>query len=355
MSDDNDNVVPTTTDEGAEGVTPSASSQENSDVSAPSSEVQADAKETPDAGDTSTPAVAKKEPETLLSKVTEAMDKKAAQKVAKDPTNSQDEKKDGQQPEGKKPDGKEGEADIPKEFHKHPAWQRLKSERDTARKEVEGFKRDAESYRKMDAYMKANQIPGKEAANALRLTALSRSNPREFVQEVTKMLQDIQVHIGEVLPADLQKDVDDGMITAERAKELSLARVQNAAHQRQLEQSSERIAESDSEAELTHRATIFDGWARGKQNTDPDLLKKLPLLQGELLKLNQQKGYPQSDQEVVDRLEMAHKTVTETMRGFIPQRKPVAASPRGGAAGSQASEPKNMADIVGGILNKRRE
>ncbi len=350
MSENDVNSAPTAENQEAEGVNPSAS-KEQTDVTTeqPSEAQNSDVK--PD--DTAAPSPAegvKKEPETMLDKVQEALTRKSDKAQEKPPVSKEDEtKKPDADAEQKPKDEKPGEnAEVPKEFAKHPAWQRIIKERDAN-------KADASAYRNISGFMQENKISGKDAADALKLTALAYQNPVEFLKRIDDLAKNVRMQIGEVLPDDLQSEVDNGMISAERAKELSLARNRVAVSEQQVQRSTERVEQVDNAQDLKERERIFDGWAGQTVKTDPDLMKKLPLMQGELLKINAAEGYPQDHNAVIERLNRAYKNVNETVRAFVPQRKPVDPSPRQGANPAQVkTEPKTMLEAVESALNRRR-
>jgi hypothetical protein len=319
-----------------------------------SSDAQTDVKSPDKAADPSKAEGVKQKPETMLSKVQEALEKKSQTAEEKSPvseeeeTEKTDEEKAEQKTDEAKADPEKDKPDVPKEFAKHPAWQRIIKERDS-------FKADASAYRNISTFMAENKISGKDAADALKLTSLAYKDPVEFLKRIDALANNVRMQIGEVLPPDLKEEVEGGLLSEDRAKELSLARNQVSVNQRIAEQSQQQLAQVDDEQELQARERIFDGWAGATSKTDPDLSKKLPLMQGELLKLNHQFGAPQTHEEMVDRLKYAHNVVTQTMRSLVPQKQATQQSPKfSGNSANVKTEPKSMLDAVEAALNRRR-
>lgn len=265
----------------------------------------------------------------------DAADKTAEEKPAEDPA--------------KKPEEKQSDtAEVPKEFAKHPAWQRILKERDS-------FKTQATQYQNMEKFLTENNIPGHDAAEALKITALVYNNPQEALKRLDAFRKQLAVQIGLELPDDLKKDVDDGFISEDRAKELSLTRNKVAVAEAKVTHTNEEITQTRNERNYQERAQIFDAWNETTGKTDPDLQKKLPLMQGELLKIRASEGEAQTADDARSRLDRAHKEVTAQLRSLMPRKAAVTPSPQATGQSSVVTKaPSTMLEAVQNTLNKRR-
>src|SRR3546814_83015 len=114
------------------------------------------------------------------------------------------------------------DAEIPAEFHKHPAWQRLIRERD----ENKGA---AEQFGQITGFMDKHGLSPAEAAEGFTVMAMIKVDPAGALKALEAKADEIRQFLGEKLPDDLQKEVEDGTISEGRAKELAQARNHRAA------------------------------------------------------------------------------------------------------------------------------
>ena len=246
------------------------------------------------------------------------------------------------------------------EWRNNPATKAILNERKQARakltvalKEMETYKGDAAQYRKIQTYLDTNGVMPADAASALKLTALARTNPQQFYEKLMEMADQWGQHLGATLPADLQKDVDEGLISQERATELARTRGQVRVAETQVQHASERAATSDGAAEMAYRTRLFDNWSSQVAKTDPDLQKKLPMMADRLSQILASEGNPGSPEAAWERLNRAHKEVTERIRAFQPARPATAPSPAStGTVRGPASPPSNFQEAMAQGIQK---
>lgn len=279
-------------------------------------------------------------------------------KAAADASAAESEKKDSEQDveaakaaeakpaEGKKADEKSVE--VPKEFAKHPAWQRILKERDT-------YKGESEQYRQIQGFLDKTGVSGTDAAKSLQMADLIYNNPQEAYKQLTQIVGDLAVRIGAALPADLQKDVEEGHLSQDRAKELSVARMNANIATQKAEATEEKLVQVDDAHTFSERARTFDAWVDAASKTDPDIAKKLPFLVGALKNVTERDGDATSNDEALARLNAAYVEVNNQIRDLIPARQSKVASPRSGASSATVkTQPTTMLDAVQARLNKSR-
>lgn len=300
------------------------------------------------------PDVKDEKPISMLDKVKSILSGKKEAKAESSKAESEEteksEKVEVEKTEAEKP--KEAQADkpaeAPKEFAKHPAWQRILRERDT-------YKEESAQYRKIDGFLKETGVSGADAAKSLQMAALIYQNPQEAYKQLTTLVSDLAVRIGAALPEDLKKDVDEGHLSEDRAKELSKARMDATNAQYKVQATEERLVQSDNQRQIADRVRAFEAWEQAVSKTDPDLAKKLPIMEGILLKMNATYGEPKGTQDVMDRLAAAHREVTNQIRSLIPARVAKEASPRNpGSAATVKTAPTSMLEVVQSKLNASR-
>lgn len=202
-------------------------------------------------------------------------------------------------------------------FHEHPRWKEVTAERDTFKKEAEEAKPLVERQRALEQFCADHQVSNDDLKMALELAALSKINPVEAIKRLTSLTENLQVAQGQRLPADLQKDVDEGTLSLERAKQL-------AKLQLELEGSKNlsRNAQADAARQTTEQiVSSVDAWEMTKAKTDTAWAKKRPLVQLQLQALAQAKP-PVSPAEAVALAEQALVLVNKHLGGFQPALVP---------------------------------
>jgi hypothetical protein len=171
---------------------------------------------------------------------------------------------------------------------------------------------------------------------------------------------ELQKRIGIVLPDDLKKEVEQGYITEERAREISTLRARGQLTEtRSTEEKTRSQAQQQEQALRTHVDTVAKSatdWENAKAKSDPDWQLKKDRV-AELIELDmarQQRKtpgwFPKSPQEAVDMSERALKKVNEEIgRLGRPARRAI--SPvTGSASQSSRPKPKNLMDVINNTL-----
>jgi len=223
---------------------------------------------------------------------------------------------------------------APLEIRNHPAFQKVIAqrrsakqerdkvlkERDTITKELETYKGHAAQYQQIDTFLKTNGVSYKDAGDALKLAALAYKDPAQFAVKIQELAQQWGAYVGNILPADLQREVDEGLITEGRAQELAKARGQVAIREQQIQQQDQKIAASDNATEMQTRQQLLENWMDQVSKTDSAIEKKLPFITDRMSQIRAAEGDPKNVQEVWNRLNRAYQDVTERLRTFQPPR-----------------------------------
>lgn len=235
----------------------------------------------------------------------------------------------------------------------------LHTENQTLKTETDQLRPDADEYRKITAFMKANDVSPNDAGQALQLAALISTNPQEAFRAIQPIYTRLAQMTGAVLPNDLAEDMRLGRITQERAYELAAARAATALGQQQNTRLSQRQQEQQDAAqreaaERTHAqqvqafARTGDALAAEKAQTDPDWKLKEPFVV-EALKLDlSQNGMPKDEAELRARFGTVVKGVEARLAQFRPATNPVQAPVRAGTSSSapNATPPKSMQEAI---------
>lgn len=210
--------------------------------------------------------------------------------------------------------------------------------------EVERLVPDAQVGRQVLEYIDTRGIKPEELDNILELAALTKSGRYDDALKVlTPIFTELQTRAGNVLPADLQQQVQLGHLTLTHAKELHKARTTvNNATQRE---EAERRTRAEQSAQARHAETVrtsasaADEWGRNKAVTDPDWSLKQDLVSAEVeLRARRMaaNGKFPTAQETVGMLEESLKVVEGRLKTLAP--KPTAVRTVTGAPASPRSQ-----------------
>lgn len=231
----------------------------------------------------------------------------------------------------------DGKAEDKLPFHNHPRWKALLSERDS-------FKGRAEQYDKIETFMNSNHLTPQEVAEGYQVMALIKNNPFEAYKVLQGHLSRLAPLVGEVLPEDISKRVDNGDADIESAKELARARAQANFLAAQQQQAFAQKQELENSARMASARDAVVGWEESIKQRDVDYSKKQRFVMDKVRLMLQVKT-PQTAQEAVSMVEAAYAEVTEAMKGIIPVR-PAHVVPSSVSSVSAQPQPKTLLDVV---------
>jgi len=165
-------------------------------------------------------------------------------------------------------------------FHKHPRWQQVQGELKSARPK-------AASFDKLQGMMVERGIAPDDVDLGIELAALIKHNPAEAVKHLAPLIDGLKAQIGETLPEDLLKAVDEGQITEELAKQS--ARERAAARQAKVTQ--ERGGQEAAHDTVRRATATADALWTSWKTSDPDHETLSPsVLQGMELRILKARG-----------------------------------------------------------------
>jgi hypothetical protein len=200
-------------------------------------------------------------------------------------------------------------------FHKHPRWQELLKERDS-------YKGDAVQFRQITGFMAQNQLSSEEVAKGFEIMSALKNDPlraRELLAPYAKALDE---YVGAVLPQDLSKKVDDGIMDEASAQELARARNEAALQRARLEQTAAMQNQAYAYQSQAAIQQTVGSWEEGIKQRDADYAAKQALVL-DRTRAYLASGQPQTPEQALAIVERAYSDVNETLKGFAPRRQPV--------------------------------
>ena len=219
-------------------------------------------------------------------------------------------------------------------FHNHPRWKELVAERD-------GFRGDADQYRKITSFMQTNGLTSQEVAEGFQIMALMKTNPAEAHKKISEYKAKLDPFVGEKLSEEVSRKVEEGYIDEETAKELTRLKAekelidnrQKAALEQQAVQSRDAI-----------RSTVVT-WEQQMKAKDPDWSAKQELVTDQV-KLMLQAEQPSNPEEALALVERAHSIIAERLRRFVPKRQPVNPVTSATSSTSAVAVPKSLNEAI---------
>lgn len=224
--------------------------------------------------------------------------------------------------------------------------------------ELDAVKPKVELMDKLTGYMQQHNIPEQHLDNALGLTAMINRGDPQAIPVLENLLSHLRQVTGDVLPPDLQREVDLGYITEARAKELHKAKLNGQRIEQQSAQERERGEENRrrQEAETITRtaAETADAWTAEQVKSDPEwnlkrdrVTEKMELEVSRLIRTKGPAGFPRTPQAVRELLDKAKADVEKELKGFLPKPKAITPSPTGGSASPRSkAKPGSLMDAV---------
>lgn len=220
---------------------------------------------------------------------------------------------------------------------------------------------DAGQFRQFTNFLQTNNLNQEEANTAFDIAAWMKNDPIKALHALTPLYNQLLEVTGNVLPPDLQQQVEQGYITEDNALELSRQRamnktlavqkhqtetvLQNTHHQHQVEQQQELSANIKSAL-----AGLETSW----KTSDPDYNLKSSRLHDSVkvmwYEASQRKAMPRSVEEAVEMVKKVKAKVDAEVRQFIPKK---AVTPvNGGSPAQVISKPNSTLDVIKNALGQ---
>ena len=220
---------------------------------------------------------------------------------------------------------------------------------------LEKAEADAGLYKQFTGFLDTNGITQEEANQLFDIGAMMKNDPFRALEALRPHYENLLKMTGNVLPADLQQQVDQGYISQQHAVELSQARARQTTGQvvRQNQQQRQQTQNVQRQQEMVQQMqNALGAWERGWSASDPDYEVKKDRVSEriELMMVRAQRDgkLPQTEQEAVALAEDARKAVDAEFLKIRP-RKPVS-TVAGGVSKTAKPEPKNTVDVINRVL-----
>ncbi|KKL73071.1 hypothetical protein LCGC14_2078580 [marine sediment metagenome] len=338
--DTGDTEISGASDTSAEGAKP--------DVTDPASSSTADGKD-PDKGSDD------QSPPTMIEAVEAALEKGKEDAGSSPDESGKDAQAEAADAEDKKSEDKgdeAGEDDKLLPFHDHPRFRELIAERNDLKEKVESASEAEEAILRVETVLKEQNLSVDEFNRTLSLAGLVKNDPAKALEAIEPLYNRLREITGNVLPADIKQQVEQGYMTEGAGLELAKARAQTQAAEFREQTQSHR---STQEREQRQQSDLVDGvsraatdWENEWKANDPDYSVKAPRVL-ERIELKVLKGeFPADPVKAREMCETVKKEVEAELRAFLPKKDAITANQTGSSKGkgSTAQEPKTYEEAV---------
>ncbi len=222
---------------------------------------------------------------------------------------------------------------------------------------LEKAESEAGHFRQFNEFLETNRISEDEANNLFNIGALMKNDPVKALEAIRPYYENLLQATGNILPADLKQQVEQGYITQAHALELSQHRASGQTNQA-IQQDKVQHQQNQEVTRQTEAVNSMQGalatWEKQWSASDPDYnTKKDRVLERVELMLARASRSGQLPQTVEQAVELANKAKTEVeadLRQFKP-KKPVA-TVDGGSSSSSLPEAKDTSDVIRRALSQ---
>ena len=215
---------------------------------------------------------------------------------------------------------------------------------------VEAMTPKAKIHDDLSSWMSKTGVTQDDFVGALEVAALFRTDPIEALRRLEPVIEALKKHSGDALPDDLSQEVNDGIISAERAKEL--ARLRSEETRLRSQSTARSQADVQNEQQTQHQANIqhatdsVKSWEDRWKTSDPDYPKKSPLVWDRISAKLHENGYP-TDSTTVLKICNEAKTHVEThLSGMFPVKRAINPINQSGNASNASARPSSSLDAV---------
>ena len=236
-------------------------------------------------------------------------------------------------------------------------FEKLLSQRNDAQQALTAVQPELAVHRQLQGYLTQHQLAPDDVNMLLGVgAALRRGDFQAFLNGVTPYVQAAQEALGIRLSGDLQKQVDDGLISEEAARELTRTRHRAAQAEGRADQQTQIRTQETQTRNIAAVRTAIETWEDGIKKRDPDYALKAVAVRRFSQALLQERGVPQTPGDAVAMVEAAYTEASAQFQAMRPAPQPTRRAPSGinGVTHGAVAEPKTMHEAISMTLQNMR-
>lgn len=203
----------------------------------------------------------------------------------------------------------------------------LLTERAERDKAIEELKPKAEQFERVVRFVQEAGLVPDEVNQLFDIGKNLKSDPRKAYDQIKPVYDKLQRMFGDVLPDDLQDQVNKGLMTAPNAKALAAARTDAAVAGQQAErmraQQDETRQRESQAAHVTEVRTKVSEWESSQEKSDPDWKLKQPHVMRAIKVALLERGTPPTPAEAVVIANKALSDINAEFKALAPRKREV--------------------------------
>lgn len=214
------------------------------------------------------------------------------------------------------------------------------------------LKQNADAMATIVNYSRDAGLNSQEVNTGFEIMKAMKQSPAKALELLTPYVQALYQATGEILPADIQKSVDEGRIDEAHARELSRARASanfaNGTVENVRTAETARAAEAARQSHVGNLTNAITEWENQWKTSDPDYSLKsndvLRELKLRLLENNNQ--LPKTNAELITLANGIKTEVDAKFKKLMPKKRELKPVILSGSGAKTVSAPKSMLDVV---------
>jgi len=207
-------------------------------------------------------------------------------------------------------------------------FERLLAQRNEARNTLASVQPELDQHRQLQGYLQQHQLAPDDVNVLLGIgSALRRQDYKSFLEGVTPYVMAAQEALGLRIAPDLQKQVDDGLVSEEAAREFTRTRHRATQAEKRLKDTTTQHTTETQNNAITAIRSAVETWERTIRTRDPDYAQKADTVRRFSQGLLQERGTPQDPQAAVALVQAAYEEANKVLVSLRPRPQPTRPSP----------------------------
>lgn len=236
-------------------------------------------------------------------------------------------------------------------------FERLLAQRNEARTTLASVQPELDQHRQFQGVLQQHQLTPEDVNTLLYIGAAARRQDYQaFLDGVAPFVMTAQEALGLRIAPDLQRQVDDGLVSEDAARELTRTRHRAAqAEQRLRDTTTQHQAQQQTSAVTSIRQGV-ENWERAIRARDPDYAHKADTVMRFSQAMLQERGSPATPEQAQALVQAAYEETNRLFSRMRPRPQPTRPSPSSVhvATGGASPEPSTMKEAALMALQRMR-
>jgi hypothetical protein len=236
-------------------------------------------------------------------------------------------------------------------------FERLLAQRNEARTTLAAVQPELDQHRQLQAHLQQNQLAPDDVNVLLGIgAALRKQDYQAFLDGVTPYVMAAQEALGLRIAPDIQRQVDEGLVSEDAGRELTRTRHRAAQAEARLRDTTQQHQAQAQVQSITQIRSAVDAWERNIRTRDPDYAQKADTVRRFSQALLQERGTPATPEQAWALVQAAYEEANKVLVSLRPPPRATRPSPSSVhvATGGGSAEPATMKEAALIALQRMR-